>query len=63
MQKGTDKCNEEELKILHESPEMVTEIERRAARQANVKERKKEVCFIAWRLSAYLLRQNTRTVL
>ena len=43
LQKGTEKCSEEELDILRQSPEMVKEIERRAAKQANAKARVKEV--------------------
>ena len=45
LQKGTEKCSEEELDILRQSPEMVKEIERRAAKQANAKARVKEVVF------------------
>ena len=43
LQKGTEKCSQEELNILQESPEMVQEIERRAIKQANAKARIKEV--------------------
>lgn len=43
LQKTTEDCNQEELNILRESPEMVREIERRAVKQATVKARIKEV--------------------
>ena len=64
IQKGTDKRDEEELKILRESPEMVNEVERRAARQASARERKMEVCRSARELSSVFKRsvkniQNT----
>ncbi|CAB4020090.1 NAD-dependent deacetylase sirtuin-7 [Paramuricea clavata] len=44
LQKTTEECNQEELNILRESPEMVREIERRAVKQATAKARIREVC-------------------